>query len=245
VQPATSNAILLIADISGFTQFMRLHRMATSHAKQIVVRLLQSIISASAPPLRLAELEGDAAFFYALYPTKKELPQALAAVKTQLPEFFRSFYRALHQTCDLRLCVCEACTRVEDLRLKIVMHAGEVAIERIQSFEKLFGLDVILVHRLLKNPLPAREYVLMTEEIYRELGGFHELQPERCRVNCEGIGRVETLVFYPPAELIGVAASRSAARQPSFLQKLRWIVQLDWGFVRSVLAGHKQKTPVH
>ncbi|MDZ7269290.1 MAG: DUF2652 domain-containing protein [candidate division KSB1 bacterium] len=239
MQPATSKAILLIADISGFTRFMRLHRMAISHAKQIVVRLLQSIISASTPPLTLAELEGDAAFFYALSAGEKDLPQTLAAVKTQIPQFFRSFYQALYQTRDLRLCVCEACMRVEELRLKIVMHAGDIAIARIEKFEKLFGLDVILVHRLLKNPLPAREYILMTREVYRQLDGFHELQPEKCRVDCEGIGRVETLVFYPPPELTGLPSTPVAATPPSLWHKLRWIAQLDWGFLRSLLPGRQ------
>ena len=34
-----SPAVLLIADISGFTRFMRLHALTTSHARQIIVRL--------------------------------------------------------------------------------------------------------------------------------------------------------------------------------------------------------------
>jgi hypothetical protein len=36
----TSKAILLVADISGFANFMKLHALSTNHAKQIVVRLL-------------------------------------------------------------------------------------------------------------------------------------------------------------------------------------------------------------
>jgi hypothetical protein len=39
----TSKAILLVADISGFTNFMKLHALSTNHAKQIVVRLLLRI----------------------------------------------------------------------------------------------------------------------------------------------------------------------------------------------------------
>ena len=31
---------------------------------------------------------------------------------------------------------------------------------------KLVGIDVILLHRLLKNDVPLREYVLMTEDLY-------------------------------------------------------------------------------
>ena len=64
----TSPALLVIADISGFTRFMRLHTLATSHARQIIVRLLTALVDASRPPLKVAELEGDAVFFYALAP---------------------------------------------------------------------------------------------------------------------------------------------------------------------------------
>jgi hypothetical protein len=56
---ADSKAILLVADISGFTKFMKLHAISTSHAKQIIVRLLKSLMKASKPPLKVAELEGD------------------------------------------------------------------------------------------------------------------------------------------------------------------------------------------
>ena len=44
---------------------------------------------------------------------------------------------------QVKACVCEACTNVGQLRLKQVVHYGEVAVEKIDRFEKLFGLDVI------------------------------------------------------------------------------------------------------
>jgi len=39
----SSQAVLLIAYISGFTKFMRLHALTTSHARQIMVRLSLSM----------------------------------------------------------------------------------------------------------------------------------------------------------------------------------------------------------
>jgi hypothetical protein len=54
----TTRAVLLLADISGFTKFLKLHTLSTSHARQIIVRLLDALVKVSEPPLKVAELEG-------------------------------------------------------------------------------------------------------------------------------------------------------------------------------------------
>ena len=69
----TTQGILLVSDISGYTDFVRQHTRSASHARQITVRLLRAIVSASSPPLSVAELEGDAVFFYALG-SEEEVP---------------------------------------------------------------------------------------------------------------------------------------------------------------------------
>lgn len=205
MRPSTYKALLVIADISGFTQFMKSHENAANHAMQatpvgVVVELLRAVISAAAPPLKLAEVEGDAAFFYAFCNENGDVTRELAAIKKQVMRFFRSFHHTLQ-----RLCAFNRCARgAQDLRLKVIIHAGEVAIEHIHGFDKLFGMDVILAHRLLKNSVPAPEYVLMTESAYNWLGDFHQLKPERQTEHCEGIGVVETVVIYLPAQLIHV-----------------------------------------
>ena len=227
MQPGTCYALLVLADISGFTQFMKLHAITVTHAKQIIVKLLESIVSTATTPLKLIEIEGDAVFFYAAcYENESELDQHIAVVKTQVINFFRSFYQTLLELSGLQLCICEACAGVKNLRLKVVLHAGEVAVEHIQSFEKLFGLDVILAHRLLKNSVPSKEYVLMTEPVYRRLGDFYALQPEKRRENYEDVGKIECMVFYPTAELIGAPAAIKPGRA-KFLQRLRWYLRLD------------------
>ncbi len=198
MRPSTHKTLLVIADISGFTQFMKSHENAGDHAMLVVVELLRAVISAAAPPLKLAEVEGDAAFFYAIRKEGGDDTADLAATKKQVVNFFRTFYRTLHRLCALYPCARNA----KDLRLKVVIHAGEVALEHIHGFDKLFGMDVILAHRLLKNSVPAQEYVLMTEAAYNWLGDFQQLEPMRQAEYCEGIGVVETAVFYLPAQLI-------------------------------------------
>ena len=71
---------LLIADISGYTEFVKLHNLAKkpifgaalakgfeSHATTIVADLLETVIDAVEPSLRLNKLEGDAARFNCIY----------------------------------------------------------------------------------------------------------------------------------------------------------------------------------
>ncbi|MGH7493020.1 MAG: DUF2652 domain-containing protein [bacterium] len=233
MKPATYKAVLVIADISGFTQFMKSHRHDANHAMQVVVELLKAVISAASPPLELAEVEGDAAFFYALCKQDRDITQELAAIKKQVIGFFRSFYQTLHRLCALNLCTFGA----QDLRLKVIIHAGEVAIEHIHGFEKLFGMDVILAHRLLKNSVRSQEYVLMTESTYNSLGDFYQLVPERQTEYCEVIGMVETVVFYPPARLTHAAKTQPASRRSRLDEKFP-------ASVRNCLPGdHALKSP--
>jgi len=56
-------ALLVLADIRGYTRFMRLHRMNLAHSQDITRRLLEAVVDA-APELELVEIEGDAAFLY-------------------------------------------------------------------------------------------------------------------------------------------------------------------------------------
>ena len=65
-------ALLLIADIGGYTRFMKVHRINLAHAQYVVGRLLEAVIDAARPRFKLAKLEGDAAFFYALFARGKE-----------------------------------------------------------------------------------------------------------------------------------------------------------------------------
>jgi hypothetical protein len=180
--------------------------------------------------LELADLEGDAAFFYATCPEENGATQkTIDGVKAQILNFFRAFYQKIYELNGATMCICEACTSVANLRLKVVMHAGEVEFEQIKSFVKLFGIDVIVVHRLLKNSLRSKEYVMMTESLHRRLGDFHALKPEKRREEYEGVGKIETVVYYPPEELIGVAGIRNTQREAT-----RWGRFANWAKMNRV-----------
>ena len=49
--PRIGTAILMIADISGYTKFIRLNRIAVMHAEVIVSKLLESVTESAKFPV--------------------------------------------------------------------------------------------------------------------------------------------------------------------------------------------------
>jgi hypothetical protein len=157
----TVNALLVIADIGGYTRFMSLHRTSLAHAQENTSRLLDAIIDA-APDLELSGLEGDAAFLYATDPSAEEITRSLAGVATAM---HRAFHEEQAHMEQLRVCWCDGCVQTGKLTVKVVAHYGEVVLSATRGRATLAGVDVILVHRMLKNSVPLDEYVLMTEAV--------------------------------------------------------------------------------
>src|ERR671924_1070695 len=142
---------------------MRSHRMSLAHAEVNTARLLEKVIDA-ARGFDLIEIEGDAAFLSRQADTLD--PDATVAAITQAAV---SMHRAFHierQHVATYLCPCDGCTQADNLKLKFVAHIGDVATQTVKQRRTLVGIDVIFVHRLLKNPVPVPEYVLFSEEFY-------------------------------------------------------------------------------
>jgi Protein of unknown function (DUF2652) len=160
----THRSLLLIADIGGYTDYMRTHRMSLAHAEVNTSRLLERVVDA-APGFELVEIEGDAAFLSRSVDTVSE-----AAAVSATFEVAAAMHRAFHaerRYVARNLCPCKGCAEVENLRLKFVAHIGDVATQTIRQQRKLVGIDVILVHRMLKNPVQIPEYVLLSDDLHR------------------------------------------------------------------------------
>ena len=114
------------------------------------------------------------------------------------------------------LCPCDACVQADNLKLKFVAHIGEVATQTIRDRRKLVGIDVILVHRLLKNPVQAPEYVLFSEELYRTGGAALADPVQEVSHDLEGIGPVRTYFV----DIADVAGSPPPMTDPRWLQRL-------------------------
>ena len=188
------NAVIVLADISGYTRFIKLHGMALAHAESIITELLDSIIDHTEHPLILNKLEGDAALFYALADAE---PKAVAeSVLRQVNGFFEAFSARKQEIGVDALCNCGGCTEVVHLNIKTVVTFGGVVVRQVRQFEEISGTSVIVAHRLLKNSVPLDEYVLLADDFGHILGDA-PAGGTRITEQCEGIGSVSA-AYYPP-----------------------------------------------
>ena len=137
-------ACLAIADITGYTRFLAGTEL--DHAQDILADLTNTVMTNLRPMLRLAKLEGDAVFVYAM----TDAVDGPLLQDTVEGSYF-AFQRRLRDIRQASSCECNACILVPALDLKYVLHHGLVVRQRIGSSEELVGSDVIVVHRLLKN----------------------------------------------------------------------------------------------
>jgi len=190
--------VMVLADISGYTRFLRSHTTSLLHAEAIITELLEAVINHAEHPLTLSKLEGDAAFMYA--PLEGDECAVTQDVLRQVTAFFEAFKARERALIACDACVCDACRNIAQLKLKAFLHIGEAAIKKIRQFEELGGEEAILIHRLLKNTVPAKEYTLMTQAFYDVSGGLDGRTPETRIEACEGIGDVTVKVYYPEGE---------------------------------------------
>jgi hypothetical protein len=165
---AVQSTLLLIADIAGYTRFMKMHDTSLAHAQQIIADLLEAVIDAAGPNLKLAKLEGDAAFFY--MPAPADDARAKALIEERTAAIYRAFHACAADIKANTLCPCEGCQQAGNLKIKLVGHAGGVAVQKVKRLTELAGVDVIVVHRMLKNDVPVPEYLLVTEPVHAMLG---------------------------------------------------------------------------
>jgi Protein of unknown function (DUF2652) len=175
-----SRALLLIADIGGYTNYMSLHRMSLAHAQANVARLLEAVIDAAAHELEVVDVEGDAVFF------SREVDGDSARTATEAAVAMHAAFHREQRLVVANLCPCDGCSRAGELTLKFVAHVGDVVVQTVRRRKTLVGPDVILVHRLLKNAVPIPEYVLFSETL--EPAG----QATPLEHDLEGLGTVQT-----------------------------------------------------
>ncbi len=168
VTAAPQPTLLFVPDISGFTRFV--NETEISHSRHIISELLETIIDADALGLTVSEIEGDAILFY-----RQGGAPGTAELLAQVERMYVAFHAHLKTYERQRICQCGACGTAANLELKFVLHHGVVAQEQVKDHTKLFGRDVILVHRLLKNHVPHTEYALLTDQLLDAAGDGADL----------------------------------------------------------------------
>src|ERR671922_2547359 len=97
--------LLLIADIGGYTEYMRTHRMSLAHAEVNTARLLEAVVDA-AGDFDLIEIEGDAAFL-SRQADGQDGNSTIASMTQAVVAMHREFHRE-RQYVASNLCPCDA-----------------------------------------------------------------------------------------------------------------------------------------
>ena len=156
--PSAASGLLLLADISGYTSFLQ--SVALAHqddafadgaapaAYAMMSNLLDGIVGRVVPPFTLSKLEGDAVFAYATNPAS--VPRGPPMLDC-LTECYADFRRRLSMARGIWPCWCNACSQIDVLDLKFILHAGAFVNQEIAGRRELVGPEVVMAHRLLKT----------------------------------------------------------------------------------------------
>ena len=148
--PTAQEGFLLLADITGYTAYLQDTEL--EHAQDVLADLLETIIAGIEPPFEVSKLEGDAVFAH-MPVADVDSPMLFDVVEATYFAFRRRLRDVVHAT----TCDCNACVLIPSLDLKFFVHSGSYVVRRIARTEELTGVDVVLVHRLLKST--ARDVV--------------------------------------------------------------------------------------
>ena len=150
---------LVLADISGYSAFVA--QTEVDHSWSILHELLDTMVRSVQGRMDVSQVEGDAILFISGLST----PDVIRALEGT----FVSFHRRLRDMQAVTTCPCSACTNIAILKLKFVVHHGKFSRQRLGNVEQLHGTDVIVAHRLLKNKVPSKEYMLVTDAVLDRL----------------------------------------------------------------------------
>jgi hypothetical protein len=151
----------VLTDISGYTEFLT--KSELDHAQDALQSLFDVQLEHIQHPLVISGYRGDAIFMY-VPETNFCDPQTLLE---SLENLYFVFADTLRQMIHNTTCTCRACQNMKNLDLKMVIHYGEYAIQKLGDREELLGADVIVPHRMLKNHVSGQtgvqSYALFSE----------------------------------------------------------------------------------
>src|SRR5271155_4365448 len=136
----TESACFVIADISGYTNFIS--GVELDHAQDIIADIMDTLLRALRPTFRLAKFEGDAAFVYAV---ADKVDGSL--LQDAIESAYFAFRKRLRSIKQANSCECRACSLMQSLDVKFVVHHGEFIKQKMAGQEELAGRDVIVVQK--------------------------------------------------------------------------------------------------
>lgn len=188
------NGFLLLADITGYTNFLA--NTPTDIGGHITAGLLDTLVETVSPPFKVGNIAGDAIFIFA--------PDDGNASGQTVLESIDSLYCAFaDQVSALRYganCPSDPAQLAGALDLKLVVHYGEYAINRIGDREELSGSAVVALHRLAKNTVTRDTghsgYAMLTSLAvdHMKLNSFFDELETRTE-EIEHLGKISTYVY--------------------------------------------------
>ena len=172
---ATHTGYLLIADISGFTQFLTSSEQ--DHANPILQGLLGALVEQVGEPMHFWKMDGDAVLAYS---TQQEFPtgETFLAICENLYNAFAAHKQTVIANTT---CPCQACANVAMLDLKIMAHHGSFDEMKVGPVSDISGTDVILVHRMAKTDVQdatgIRSYALFSDAAVKAMDITEALVP--------------------------------------------------------------------
>jgi hypothetical protein len=183
---------IILVDISGYTNFIRMHKVSLLHAEKIIGELMECILEEVELPVVAHEILGDAISLYAL---DDGSPGLADSIYRQLDKYFLAFRtRETYLLRECGYCICEACNKIGELKLKAILHSGKAAFTKIRDIQKISGEDVITAHRLLKNSIASAEYIFVTNSFSDMCQSFDKTDFEKHIEHYEDVGSVYGLV---------------------------------------------------
>jgi hypothetical protein len=146
------------------------------------------------------KLEGDAVFLYAVKEESKASWEAIVKKKIgdKVIKSFEVFSEKIVELSESNICRCDACNNIDKLKLKIIIHSGKALFYKIDKFNELSGVDLIVATRLLKNSVKSDQYILMTAPAYGDLEFPENIEVVEGEERYDEIGKIKTYAYFPP-----------------------------------------------
>ncbi len=177
---------ILLADISGYTKLVT--SLSLEHSRNVVNTIFKKMYNATVKDYEVKEIEGDAIF--ALCVSKDRQKMFFSTLK-QIEKYADAFYSVRDSLIKSPPdCKCEFCSHVDRMSIKFIGHYGEFTLDQIGPIKSIVGRDVVLAHRLLKNSVKGKSYILLTEDLLKLDKDYKDGLKDAHIENIENFGEV-------------------------------------------------------
>jgi hypothetical protein len=110
---------------------------------------------------------------------------------------------------------------MNNLKLKVIAHYGKALKYQISGHAELSGIDVIIVHRLLKNTISVNKYVLVSQAAQEQLMIKKPWQKTICAYP-EDIGDID--IYYLALEELAIKVKINRFNAGDMARKVKYDV---------------------